>query len=673
MNKIKLIILVFAISLQTTFSQENKVNSDSQEMTWASLELRHTKVIPIKDTEAGRNYELYLKLPKDYSKKKDVTYPVIYFTDAMWHLEILSAATEYMLEDVIIVGISWQKDINEDLKKEVGAHVSRFRDYSITESKKPEIQAKYQLGQADKHLDFIRNDVIKYIDTNYRTDTDSRTYFGYSLGGEFGAYILLTQPEVFDNYIIGSPSIKNEVPYLSELYSELKSKESNKNNSLNANVFITYGSLEKKMAKPIKEFIDLLDRNLGLSVQSEVIEGDHQTAFPMTAVRSIAWLSSLISDITSSDAEIALNNSSPNAFLKIPQLNKAFINTAPEDRKDGVAVGEIGVDGGNKDMIVKLAQEIANHQQGRFNSFLISHKSKLIFESYYERGRINLPHQQASATKAHVALLLGRAIQLGYLSMDDLDKPLTEFLQELDPTKFSDGVENITLNKALTMRGGLNISDEKWKELKKNPDALKGQGQIQALFEHSAPITAESQNFSYGNFNPDLVMQVIEAAVPGTALDFLKNELFGKMGISNYIWRTTVSGLAEAGAMSELTSRDMIKIGVLVRNKGKWNGEQLIPEAYIAKAIGPALYTNNDYEVHYGGKDVTKQGYGYFWWNADLSYGGKTYFCSSAQGGWGQFIILIEELDLMVVFTGLDNDTNYLQLTAERILPAFIK
>lgn len=668
MNTTKLLVLLFVISLQAAFAQENSTKDIPQNVESSSLVLPHIQVVPIKDTKRERQYELYIELPEGYSENEDTKYPVIYYTDAMWHIEILSASTEYMLEDVILVGISWQKDINEDLKEEVGVHVSRFRDYSMQKHSKPEIQAKYQLGQANNHLDFIQNDVIKYIDKNYRTDPDSRTYFGYSLSGEFGAYILLTQPETFDNYIIGSPSIKNEVTYLSELNAQFGSFKSDKNNSLNANVFISYGTLEKEMTEPIEEFIDLLNgrRDDGLSVQKEVIEGTHETAFPMTAVRSVAWLSTLIRDIS-------ISSNTERSFFNTPRLNKAFINTSPEDRKDELVVGELGIDGVNKEMIVKLAQEMAKFKHGRFDSFLIKHKGKLIFESYYNRGRINLPHPQASATKAYTGLALGRAIQLGYLTMDDLDKPLISFLTDLDATKLVDGAEKITLNHALTMRSGIRIDEEQQKKMDENPDQLKGQGYVQTLLEYSAPISEKSQVFKYGD-DPALVMQVIEAVVPGSAMDFIKKELLEPLGITNYRWRMNKqTDLPEAGWGTSMTSRDMIKWGTLVANKGKWNGEQLIPEAFINKATSAMLYTDQDYEIHYGGKDVSKQGYGYFWWNADLKHGNKSYFCPSAQGGYGQFIILIEELDLMVVFTASDNDTNYLQLTAERIIPAFIQ
>ena len=209
MKTTKLLMLAFAISINTAFAQENSVKEFAKNVEGSSLELPKIQVIPIKDTKTDRQYELYIKLPEGYSENNDKKYPVLYYTDALWHVEILSASTEYMLEDVILVGISWQLDINEDLKKEVGEHVSRYRDYSFLKSNKPDIQTKFQLGQANKHLDFIRNDVIKYVDKTYRTDPNSRSYFGYSMSGGFGAYILLSQPETFNNYILGSPSIKN--------------------------------------------------------------------------------------------------------------------------------------------------------------------------------------------------------------------------------------------------------------------------------------------------------------------------------------------------------------------------------------------------------------------------------------------------------------------------------
>jgi CubicO group peptidase (beta-lactamase class C family) len=256
----------------------------------------------------------------------------------------------------------------------------------------------------------------------------------------------------------------------------------------------------------------------------------------------------------------------------VPPLEKAFIDTAPADRRDGLVVGALGLDGGDRDMIVKLAQEIAENQHGNFDSLLIAHKGKLLFESYYLRGRINLIHPQVSATKTYTGLALGRAIQLGYLTMADLDKPLVNFFKDLDPKKFVGGVEKITLHQALTMSSGIRLAEKQSEELEKMPSQLSGPGQVQTYLEHSTPITAESQTFSYQGTDPILVMQVIDSVVPGTAKDFIKNELLGKLGITTYGWQTDVSGLPNAGTHASITSRAMVKFGALAMNKGKWNG-----------------------------------------------------------------------------------------------------
>jgi len=210
------------------------------------------------------------------------------------------------------------------------------------------------------------------------------------------------------------------------------------------------------------------------------------------------------------------------SFRDIPYLENAFIDVSPANRNDGILVGELGVNDGSKDMLVKLAQEIAGDDHDNYDSLLISHKGKLIFESYYRRGRANLPHFQASATKTYTSMALGRAIQLGYLSMADLDKPVVSFLTELDPSRFVAGAELITLHNALTMTTGIQIADEQWAEFRSNPDQIQGQKQVQAILEHSEPITKETQTFLYGS-GPGLIMQVIEAVVPGPAEDFIKS------------------------------------------------------------------------------------------------------------------------------------------------------
>lgn len=390
----------------------------------------------------------------------------------------------------------------------------------------------------------------------------------------------------------------------------------------------------------------------------------------MLVLTNIVFLSTAYAQDNFQNAPEATAAEARLSFSDISYLNEAFIDATPTDRKDGIPVGKLGKDGGNKALILKLAQEIADGKYGNFDSFLIGHKGKLVFESYYRRGRINLPHPQASATKAYTSLALGRAIQLGYLTMADLDKPLINFLKDLDQTKLVEGVEKITLHKALTMRSGIRLSREQREEFEKTPDLLKGQGQVQAYLEHSAPITPASQRFKY-QFDPMLVMQVIEAVVPGSAKDFIRNELLDKMGITNYNWGTDISGLPKSGNGTSMTPRDMIKWGTLALNKGKWNGEQLVPAAFVAKATSKIVDQSEEYDAPSRG--VSGTAYGYFFWQADFSTGDKSFLAKSARGGSGQNIYVIEELDLIVVTTTHRPVDSSVEVTATRVVPAFIK
>ncbi|WP_109354749.1 serine hydrolase [Sphingorhabdus sp. EL138] len=357
-------------------------------------------------------------------------------------------------------------------------------------------------------------------------------------------------------------------------------------------------------------------------------------------------------------------------FFAIPTFKNAYIDTTPISKKDGLVVGELGVDGGNKDMIVNLAQEIADGKLGKFDSLLITHKGKLLFESYYLRGRIDLPHPQASATKSYTSMAIGRAIEMGYLTMADLDKPLVGFLKDLDSSKFAPGAEKITLNQAMTMRSGIRVSKEKTEELEANANRLTTLEMIQAYLEHSAPISSDSQSFDYNGIDPMMVMQVLDAAVPGTANDFIKTELLDKLGIAKYSWRTAIGGLPRSGNGSGMTSRNMVKWGTLVMSKGKWNGEQLISEAFVAKAASRITQVSDE-GAFFNGDNISNPGYGYYLWQTDMKVGGKIYSTASAQGAFGQFIIAIDELDLVVVATAHDNEFNTMQMVAERVLPAF--
>lgn len=262
---VKLVMMLFVvnlIALNPVFAQENKVNNDTPK----AYEMPRTQVIPIYNSETKAQDTLYIKLPEGYEENRGMEYPVIYFTRPVQHIEILSAATETLIEDVILVGISFQKGMT-------------FRT-------------------VDSYMNFIRNNVFKTVENSYRADSDRRTYFGYSSGALVGAYILSIHPNSFQNFILGSPALGGDSTVTQKIY-DFGSNTANGPKELNANVFVSYGTSEKEADKQhFEEFIAILENlnDQSLTFEHIVVEGDHQTSFAMTTVRGVTWLSGLIKD-----------------------------------------------------------------------------------------------------------------------------------------------------------------------------------------------------------------------------------------------------------------------------------------------------------------------------------------------------------------------------------------
>jgi CubicO group peptidase (beta-lactamase class C family) len=156
-------------------------------------------------------------------------------------------------------------------------------------------------------------------------------------------------------------------------------------------------------------------------------------------------------------------------------------------------------------------------------------------------------------------------------------------------------------------------------------------------------------------------MQVLEAVVPGTAEAFIREQLLKPMHISNYGWQEDLSGFPKAAAGSSLLSRDMIKMGLLTLNQGKWRGQQHLPSAFVKKATTPLLFNG-----------TTDTDYGYFWWHQVRKVKDKKYPCIQGRGAGGQFIFVFPTLDLVASVTSHNQGMGkMLRDLPEILIPAF--
>jgi CubicO group peptidase (beta-lactamase class C family) len=214
----------------------------------------------------------------------------------------------------------------------------------------------------------------------------------------------------------------------------------------------------------------------------------------------------------------------------------------------------------------------------------------------------------------------------------------------------------------MNMRSGIRIDQKRAVALMKTPELLKGQKQIQAYFENSAPIPEAPREFKYQGSDPSITMQVIEAVTPGSASDFIEKEMLGKMGITNYGWQSDVSGLPKSAAGSSMRSRDMLKWGMLVMNGGVWKGEQLVPSAFVDQATS---------KIHTNAQGTS---YGYFWWRHEVTVGDRKFDCRTGRGAGGQFLFLFPELDLIGVVTAHQKGMgDILKVFPQKVLPGFLE
>ncbi len=253
---------------------------DSTELT-ATLEIQN------------RTYSIFVKTPPGYNaeENKDRLYPVIYLNDAPHTFLVASGATHLGMgksgkqEPAILVGIGFAHG-------ESGMD-SRVFDLTPWHDK---TWTRYKTGNASVYFDFLSKKVVPLIEKNYRVNPSNRTLAGHSLGGSFGAWVLLKHPDFFQNYILTSPSLW----FLNKQIFETESLYAEVNADLQANVYFAVGELETKangmfneMVIELEEFVSVLEKRnySNLHIQHEVFaETGHDTAFAQGFVRGVNWI-----------------------------------------------------------------------------------------------------------------------------------------------------------------------------------------------------------------------------------------------------------------------------------------------------------------------------------------------------------------------------------------------
>ncbi|MEV6061774.1 serine hydrolase domain-containing protein [Nocardia asteroides] len=253
----------------------------------------------------------------------------------------------------------------------------------------------------------------------------------------------------------------------------------------------------------------------------------------------------------------------------------------------------------------------------------------------------NVPLPLASATKGVTSAVIGRAVTLGLLDVDD---PLGKFFPQADAAH-----ANLTVRQVMNQTTGLHFS---W------PADLAGLQTDAVAQTLAAPAEfAPGSTFQYAQNTPMLLAKIIEIAAGADFQDFAQRELFAPLGIgrANWVWLRDRSGNTAVNGGLAMRPDDLARLGRLLLQDGRWGGDQLISADYLRAATTGT---------------TANPGYGFLTWlNSGDTYRGTevpaaTFYdrpqfpgsprdMYSYEGALGQFLTVVPSRDLVIVRLGV--------------------
>lgn len=221
---------------------------------------------------------LNIYLPLDYSPDNPKRYPVIYLLDGSLDEDFIHIAGIVQFSS-----FSWINRVPESIVVGI-ANVDRKRDFTYPSGNELDQKELPTSGKSADFITFLEKELQPFIDSTFAT-TSTKTIIGQSLGGLLATEILLKKPELFDNYVIVSPSLWwDDEKLLDAAYPNFISPKS---------VYIAVGKEGEVMERTAKELLDLLDANKPDHLQlffQFLADKTHGDTLHIAAYNALGWI-----------------------------------------------------------------------------------------------------------------------------------------------------------------------------------------------------------------------------------------------------------------------------------------------------------------------------------------------------------------------------------------------
>src|SRR5260221_7371006 len=228
------------------------------------------------------------------------------------------------------------------------------------------------------------------------------------------------------------------------------------------------------------------------------------------------------------------------------------------------------------------------------HSFMLVRHGQVVAEGWWAPYSAESPHSLFSLSKSFTSTPVGLAAAEGKLSIDD---PVLTFFPDDAPANLSANLKAMRLSDLLRMSTGHQSepprkADEPW---------------AKTFLAHPAPFKPGT-HFLYNTSATYMLSAAVQKATGQTVLDYLKPRLFEPLGIEHPTWEASPQGITAGGYGLSIRTEDIAKVCQPYLQQGKWQGKQLVPEAWVEAAT--SRQTSN------GGNPARDwdQAYGYQFW-----------------------------------------------------------